>query len=174
MFVTSQFLGFLNFRNSNSVLKGKEFKKGFLRGQNNTVSGGIVPAGKVWTALGPRLKETGMSVNGFVSLNKVFFMKAYYLRYNLHIIVPTDVSFSISKNFCKINFLLILSTEQSSDLSIGRVQLPLRGSRRHDLLCLSLRHQFQFAAFMAPTLCLGKKQRQSKSSCRQANGCIRC
>jgi len=58
--------------------------------------------GKIWTARGPGLEETGMSVNGFVSQNRVFFIKGYYLRYNLHIIVLTDISFSISKNFVRL------------------------------------------------------------------------
>jgi hypothetical protein len=84
-------------------LKGKGFKKGlFLSRRNNTVLGGIVPAGKISTALGSSLEERGMSVNGVLSKIRVFFMKAYYLRYNQHIIFPTDVLFSISKSFVKL------------------------------------------------------------------------
>jgi hypothetical protein len=79
----------------------KGFKKA-LSGQNNSVLGGIVPAGKICTALGPRLEGRKMSVNGVVSRNRVFSVKGYYLRYNLHIIFPTDVSFSISKNFVRL------------------------------------------------------------------------
>jgi hypothetical protein len=70
----------------------------FLNKSRNTVLGGIVPVGKVWPPLGPGLEGRRMSVMASYPGTGCFFMKGCYLRYNLHIILPTVVSFSMGKN----------------------------------------------------------------------------
>ena len=75
----------------------------FLNKSRNAVLGGIVPVGKVWPPLGPGLEGRRMSVMAsYPGTGCFFFTVGYYLRYNLHIIFPTDISFSISKHFVRL------------------------------------------------------------------------
>ena len=86
----------------------------------------------------PGLGDRGMSVNLYETKWRRILEQGIFHERLLFTVRALQIYHFLSAKICKIKFLLASSTAQPSDLSIGRVQETLRGSRRHYLVCLSL------------------------------------